>query len=142
MRRRAVFVARGVDAALIAEIDGDGDGSVGKHEFLAYLLVHTGKVDASEIQKINALFEAFDRDGSGSIDVSDLARGQAPAVDVTPCRQDRLTRPSQPRFRHTLWPITAILLTAHHALARPAVRPTTSMACWVAARSATGLALR
>ena len=45
-RAVAAFVEQGVSAEMIAEIDVDGGGSVDRNEFLEYMLVKTGKVEA------------------------------------------------------------------------------------------------
>lgn len=66
------FVARGVSEGMISEIDRDGSGSVDRSEFLQHMLVHLGKVEQDDIDKVLAMFDALDADGSGSIDAGDI----------------------------------------------------------------------
>ena len=66
------FISRGVSVEMIREIDADGSGSVERHEFLAYMLVKTGKLERVDIERIDSLFHALDRDGSGTIDEGDV----------------------------------------------------------------------
>lgn len=79
--QRAVkaFLAGGVNADLIAEMDEDAGGSVSQYEFLTYMLVHTGKVTKGDIREIRDLFAELDRDGSGSLDKDDIHAAMAPA---------------------------------------------------------------
>ena len=46
------FVARGVSEGMISEIDRDGSGSVDRSEFLQHMLVHLGKVEQDDIDKV------------------------------------------------------------------------------------------
>jgi len=71
-RAVAAFVEKGVSAEMIAEIDVDGGGSVDRNEFLEYMLVKTGKVEAQDLARVRQLFASLDRDGSGTIDEADV----------------------------------------------------------------------
>lgn len=78
-RAIAAFVARGVSAEMIMEMDADKNGSVDKVEFLEHMLVNTGKVERGEIREILALFDSFDVDGGGTIGPEDVInRGRDP----------------------------------------------------------------
>ena len=58
-RTVAQYVAEGVCPSMVAEIDsssslGARDGTIDRHEFLSFMLVRTGQVEAYEIQKVSA----------------------------------------------------------------------------------------
>ena len=73
-RQVEAFAARGVDAEMIDQMDSTGDGRVDRVEFLRHMLVANGLVEAIEIEKLEALFDALDADGSGSLDAADMRR--------------------------------------------------------------------
>ena len=52
------FVARGVTEGMISEMDDEKCGSVGRAQFLAYMLVAMGKVEQKDCDKVNAMFDA------------------------------------------------------------------------------------
>jgi len=66
------FGKRGVTKEVLRAMDKDSTGTVERHEFLSYMLVHLGKVQASDIDYINNLFNRLDRDGSGCLDIDDI----------------------------------------------------------------------
>ena len=80
-RSVAEFVARGVTVDLLRELDRDRSGAVERHEFLAEMLVHTGKVERAEVLQIEALFRALDRDGKGKLDEGDLRAAATPGTN-------------------------------------------------------------
>ena len=77
-RSVAEFVARGVTVDLLRELDRDRSGAVERHEFLAEMLVHTGKVERADVLQIEALFRSLDRDGKGKLDEGDLRAAATP----------------------------------------------------------------
>lgn len=77
-RSVAEFVARGVTVDLLLELDRDRSGAVERHEFLAEMLVHTGKVERADVLQIEALFRSLDRDGKGKLDEGDLRAAATP----------------------------------------------------------------
>lgn len=70
------FFERGVNDAMIKQIDQDRGtgGSVDRHEFMRYVLEKTGEVDAEVLDRVDALFDAFDADGSGVLASGDIRR--------------------------------------------------------------------
>jgi len=66
------FVKQGVTMEVIQAIDEDKSGEIERAEFLAYMLVHMGKVESKDISQINNLFDKLDADGGGTLDVNDL----------------------------------------------------------------------
>jgi len=66
------FCSRGVTPELIEEIDEDGSGEVDRYEFLTYMLVNMGKIEQDDVEQVMALFDFYDLDGSGAIDINDL----------------------------------------------------------------------
>ena len=71
------FVNRGVSMAMIEEMDVDGSGSVDRAEFLRYMLITMGKVEAEDLDKLLGIFAKLDHDGSGTIDRADIFRDLA-----------------------------------------------------------------
>jgi len=73
-RQRSIdrFVKQGVTLEVIEAMDDDKSGEVERAEFLAYMLVHMGKVQVSDIHQINQLFNKLDIDGGGTLDINDL----------------------------------------------------------------------
>lgn len=74
MRRRMfkIFARKGVTMDVIKAVADPETGKAQRPDFLAYLLVHSGKVKPMDINKVNQLFDAIDCHGTGSVDVSDL----------------------------------------------------------------------
>lgn len=66
------FEEQGVTMDVIRTIDRDDSGTIDRHEFLSYILLHMGKVKAVEINSINHLFNTLDADGGGTLDVNDF----------------------------------------------------------------------
>jgi len=66
------FEEQGVTMDVIRTIDRDDSGTIDRHEFLSYILLHMGKVKAIEINSINKLFDTLDADGGGTLDVNDF----------------------------------------------------------------------
>jgi len=66
------FEEQGVTMDVIRTIDCDDSGTIDRHEFLSYILLHMGKVKAIEINSINKLFDTLDADGGGTLDVNDF----------------------------------------------------------------------
>jgi potassium channel subfamily K len=73
VRRIERFCARGVTRELIMEIDESGDGAVSRLEFASYMLVASGKLNQGDLDEVMALFSTYDHDGSGRIDLDDVA---------------------------------------------------------------------
>lgn len=71
-RAVSAFVREGVTREMIDEMDVDGSRSIDRFEFLSYFLVRTGKASKADILKLNAMFSALDRDGTGTIDFGDI----------------------------------------------------------------------
>jgi len=63
---------QGVTVQMIRSIDFDNSGTVARHEFLAYILVHMGKVKPIEVNSVNQLFNTLDRNKSGTLDKGDI----------------------------------------------------------------------
>jgi len=63
---------RGVTMEMIRSIDYDKSGTIERHEFLGYILVHMGKVKAIEVNSVNELFNTLDRNHSGTLDQGDI----------------------------------------------------------------------
>ena len=53
-------------------MDGDGDGTVSKAEFLEFMLVATDQVDQETLDNLKSHFDRLDKDHSGSLDKADL----------------------------------------------------------------------
>ena len=66
------FLNRSLTAKDIKEMDDSGDGKVSYDEFLTFMLVTMGKVEISDIQQIESLYEKLDKDKSKSLDIHDL----------------------------------------------------------------------
>eukprot|EP00747_Dinoflagellata_sp_TGD_P082534 gnl/TRDRNA2_/TRDRNA2_161734_c0_seq2.p1 gnl/TRDRNA2_/TRDRNA2_161734_c0~~gnl/TRDRNA2_/TRDRNA2_161734_c0_seq2.p1 ORF type:complete len:380 (+),score=57.14 gnl/TRDRNA2_/TRDRNA2_161734_c0_seq2:85-1140(+) len=86
-------------------MDEDGGGCIDKFEFLSYMLVHTGKASKHEIESIGSLFELLDRDGSGTLDTSDIRASMAPpgACEVVPYESQEVQTASFPRYVAAAW---------------------------------------
>lgn len=63
---------QGVTMEMIRSIDYDKSGTIEKHEFLGYMLLHMGKVKAIEVNSVNKLFNILDRNKSGTLDKGDI----------------------------------------------------------------------
>lgn len=74
-RQVEAFAARGVSAEMIDAMDATGDGRIERIDFVRHMLVSNGLVEAVEIEKLDALFDALDVDGSGSLDAADVRMG-------------------------------------------------------------------
>ena len=74
-RQVAAFAAQGITAEVIEQIDKSGDGRVDRYEFLRFMLVAQGQIEETELQKLDALFDSLDTDGSGTLDADDMRRG-------------------------------------------------------------------
>eukprot|EP00736_Rhodelphis_marinus_P001659 Rmarinus@m.4872 len=57
---------------LLEEMAADGSGKVTAAEFLGYMLVKLGKVERSDVDRIQRQFEYLDKDGSGVLTMEDL----------------------------------------------------------------------
>lgn len=66
------MVQRGVTEAMIREMDSDGSGGISRAEFLEYMLVAMGKLEAEDLEQVIAMFNQLDADGSGELDVEDI----------------------------------------------------------------------
>jgi hypothetical protein len=66
------FLQRKLTREDIDKMDFGGDGRVNPEEFLIFMLVNMGKVDAESIQQIQSLFQTLDKDGNGFLDAQDL----------------------------------------------------------------------
>ena len=53
-------------------MDASRDGGVDKAEFLAYMLVEGGHVDQMHMEKMIAMFDTLDTDGSGTLTAQDM----------------------------------------------------------------------
>ena len=53
-------------------MDGDGDGTVTKAEFLEFMLVAMNQVDQDLLDNLKAHFDRLDKDKSGTLDKNDL----------------------------------------------------------------------
>jgi len=56
----------------VVDMDLDGNGKVSRAEYIVYMLMETGLVDADEIKLLQDQFERFDVTKSGSIEAGDL----------------------------------------------------------------------
>lgn len=65
------FVGRGVSEDLVREIDGDGDGTISRDEYLRFMLVATGRLEAHDLRLIDAQFDELDEDGDGLLRTGD-----------------------------------------------------------------------
>jgi len=66
------FSRSGVSMEVIRELADSKTGKVQRPDFLAYLLVHLGKVRATDINKVNALFDDIDTGDTGEVGINDL----------------------------------------------------------------------
>jgi len=66
------FAKRGVSKEVLQAIDLDKSVEMGRYKFLSHMLVHLGRVNVSDIDNINHLFDILDRDSSGTLDVGDI----------------------------------------------------------------------
>lgn len=85
-RQAEAFAARGVTAEVIEKMDLSGDGRVDRAEFMRFMLVANGLVEVTEIDKLDALFDSLDVDGSGSLDTADLLHGERSVITSSGCR--------------------------------------------------------
>jgi len=69
------FLAMELDVAGILDMDESGDGKVDKGEFLYFGLQKMGSLEAgdADVARIMEAFDAYDADGSGSLDHADIA---------------------------------------------------------------------
>lgn len=67
-----IFTKKGVTMEVIEAIADPKTEKVQRPDFLAYLLVHSGKVKAIDINKVNGLFDKIDENNKGTVDVNDL----------------------------------------------------------------------
>ena len=67
------FVRRGVSQAMLREMDTRGRGSIDRGEFLKYVLLAMGKVDAEDIEKALGMFDKLDEDRTGLIEVEHVS---------------------------------------------------------------------
>ena len=106
-RRRGAFLERGVTAEVLEALDADGNGQVTRATFLRYMLVASGQVEEAELAKLDALFDQFDQDGSGSLDADDIksnlasARAKGPYLEVTTSSDGRSSGPESPTVSST-----------------------------------------
>lgn len=56
----------------LAVMDGDGDGTVTRAEFLEFMLVAMNQVDQELLENLKEHFDRLDYDKSGTLDKSDL----------------------------------------------------------------------
>lgn len=83
-RWREAFLERGVTSELLEHLDSEGSGRIGRAAFVRYMLVATAQVEESELQKLDALFDALDADGSGSLDAADIREHAAASSGGAP----------------------------------------------------------
>ena len=74
--RLSKLFEHGLTESLIEELELDGDGSIERYEFVAYMLAEMGKVSTDDIERIMVLFNELDADGSGKLDVEDIRAHQ------------------------------------------------------------------
>ena len=98
-RAVAAFVARGVSAELISEMDCDGNGKVDRFEFVTHMLLSTGKLERQDVDSALALFHSLDVDGNGHIGPEDVVRPRPlpPALEQSSTRSLRTSRTSTAR---------------------------------------------
>lgn len=66
------FSKKGITLDVIISLADSETGKVQRPDFLAYMLVHSGKVKALDINKINELFDDIDVNESGEVDLNDM----------------------------------------------------------------------
>jgi len=66
------FLKRALNEGALDKMDSNDDDTVTKDEFLVYMLKILDKVDPEDIEKILALFDNLDKDGSGSLTKADI----------------------------------------------------------------------
>jgi potassium channel subfamily K len=88
------FVRRGVSAEMLAEMGGS-DGRVDKVEFLSYMLVHMGKVQQTDLDKVMGMFHVLDVDGDETLGPEDVRRLEAAAPSATAPLPPRPPLPSR-----------------------------------------------
>jgi EF hand len=73
-RQRAQRQLRNKELTLndLKVMDGDGDGTVTKAEFLEFMLVAMNQVDQDLLDNLKAHFDRLDQDKSGTLDKNDL----------------------------------------------------------------------
>eukprot|EP01134_Creolimax_fragrantissima_P008283 CFRG8283T1 len=62
----------GVCRKMLHEADLDNDGFVSKGEFILYYMVKISMIDVQMVKKVGDIFELFDEDGNGTLDVDDI----------------------------------------------------------------------
>jgi Ca2+-binding EF-hand superfamily protein len=76
--RMDTLVKRGVTMEMIEEMDVDGSGEIERIEFLQTMLVEWGRCTREDIEFINEVFDALDRDAGGTLNADDI-RSMAPS---------------------------------------------------------------
>jgi len=66
------FLNRELTVKDIKHMSGEGDSSVSYNEFLTFMLVTMGKVERTDIEQLERLYQKLDRDHNGSLEVQDL----------------------------------------------------------------------
>ena len=72
------FVSRGVTRGMLADIGGGPSCHVDRAEFLRFMLVHMGKVQKGDVDKVLGLFEQLDTARTGDLGPADVEGGEAP----------------------------------------------------------------
>eukprot|EP01134_Creolimax_fragrantissima_P006746 CFRG6746T1 len=62
----------GVSRQMLEEADLDSDGVVNKAEFILYYMVKISMIDIQMVNKVGDLFDKFDQDGNGVLDIDDI----------------------------------------------------------------------
>lgn len=68
----AKLLRRDITLQDLEAMNTDGDGEVGKLEFIQYFLVTMKKVEPELLDQLHAQFQNLDEDGSGGLEIADL----------------------------------------------------------------------
>ncbi len=78
------FLDRELTVKDIKQMDVEGNGAVSYNEFLVFMLVTMGKVESTDIQQLEQLYQKLDRDHNGDLTVQDLiAKANAYAQPIS-----------------------------------------------------------
>jgi len=67
-----IFCRKGVTMEMMRAIADPRTGKIQRTDFLAYMLLHQGKVKCMDLNKINKFYDRIDFHGSGAVDLNSL----------------------------------------------------------------------
>lgn len=90
-RKQETLLEKQLDPGLVTSLDVSGDGKLDKAEFALGMIVKLGLIEQADVQPFLERFDELDSDGSGSLDVNDLANDIAGRAAVSAKKQSRFT---------------------------------------------------